>query len=384
MAREIYVPVFDSFFESSIMREPLIVRFVMLALIRLAWRPRANGVIDVDPLIFAGSLNLPPADVEEAIKRLMEPDPLSASPDEDGRRIIPVHPDRPMRGWRLVNWQRYRIMVNRINDAARQRETYHAQKDTAPEGESATSGESPESPKTSSDHRNSPAFTDFPVTRRDETIRNETKKPPTRGDQERVHADPDFAAFWGLYPRKLVKLRAERAWRRLNGEDRARAVRGAVVWARAWEAVPADFRGTCPHPASWLNARRWEDPAADVEATAARALRESRGGRPPHLTAPLAGKAAPQPAPERPKRDPNGSHAPARAREAARKREEWALWEAAYGQGIVEPKPEPFHPAKFYGPNSRADERERLQWWEGGMDDAFDREPVPVAAGSES
>jgi hypothetical protein len=122
MSRPIYVPIADSFFESSIMHEDVTTRFVMLALIRLGLRSGANGVIDIDPRIFAQSINIPYADVEVAIDRLMQPDPASSSPEEDGRRIVPVDPARPQRNWRLVNWDRYRTIVHRAADAARKRE----------------------------------------------------------------------------------------------------------------------------------------------------------------------------------------------------------------------------------------------------------------------
>jgi hypothetical protein len=130
MSREIYIPIADSFFESSIMQEELSVRFVMLALIRLALRAGANGVVDVDLRTFAGAINLPVKDVERAIGRLMEPDPASASPDEDGRRLVPVDPARPFRNWRLVNWPKYRGIVHRANDAARKRDERHTRENS--------------------------------------------------------------------------------------------------------------------------------------------------------------------------------------------------------------------------------------------------------------
>ena len=139
MSREIYVPIADAFFESSIMREELPVRFVMLALIRLGLRPGARGVIDMDPVIFAQSINIPYPDVERAIKRLMEPDPASGCPDEDGRRIVPTNPARPFRGWRLVNWGRYKDIVHRANDAARKRdERSHEEDDNTDDTDTST------------------------------------------------------------------------------------------------------------------------------------------------------------------------------------------------------------------------------------------------------
>ena len=141
MSRLIYVPIADSFFESSIMREELPVRFVMLALIRLALRAGANGEVDVDPKMFALQLNLPFDQVESAIARLMQPDPASSSPDEDGRRIVPMDPARPFRNWRLVNWSKYKYIVHLATDAARKREERHREKNTTD-----TSGTVPEHP----------------------------------------------------------------------------------------------------------------------------------------------------------------------------------------------------------------------------------------------
>lgn len=174
MSREIYVPIADSFFESSIMREELPVRFVMLALIRLALRAGANGVVDIDPQIFALSINLPLPDVEAAIRRLMEPDPASSSEDEDGRRIVPVNPARPFRNWRLVNWPKYQTIVHRANDAARKRDEYHAKKEDT--------GDLPHSPEVSVVLQKSPSSSSFRATR------TSTK---TRGREEgRVPSPP--------------------------------------------------------------------------------------------------------------------------------------------------------------------------------------------------
>ena len=117
--RAIYVPIFDSFFESSIMREDVTTRFVFLAMIRLAWRPRSHGIVDVDPVMFAASLNIPYEDVVKAIKRLMEPDEESGSKREGGRRIVPVDPSRPMRCWRVVNWLEYKHLLTKANDKVR-------------------------------------------------------------------------------------------------------------------------------------------------------------------------------------------------------------------------------------------------------------------------
>jgi hypothetical protein len=248
MPRAIYVPVFDSFFEGSIMHEDLPTRFVMLALIRLAWRSGALGEVDVDPGIFAASINIPLPDVERAIRRLMEPDPASGNPDEDGRRIVPIHPDRPFRGWRLVNWPRYRVMVNRINDAARQREAYHARKDIS---------------KVSESLQTSPGVSEIPenpVTRRDETKRDETNTPKAHR-RSAPKSDESFERFWTEYPRRVGKGEASKAWSSLSAEDKALALKAAPAFKEAWAGSPE--RKFLAHPATWLNKGRWNDDPAE-------------------------------------------------------------------------------------------------------------------------
>ena len=70
-----------------------------------------------------------------------------------------------------------------------------------------------------------------------------------------------FDRFWTLYPRKVAKGTARRAW------VRAVKVAGAEVIVGALEAQVAGgvFRvEKCfvPHPATWLNGERWEDDVA--------------------------------------------------------------------------------------------------------------------------
>jgi hypothetical protein len=174
--RAIYVPIFDSFFESSIMHQDLATRFVMLALIRLAHRPRSNGQVDVDARIFAASINIPYEDVERSIMRLMEPDANSGSKLEGGRRIIPLDPERPMRGWKLVNWADYKELLNKANDKIRKANEREEEKHR-----SATLGQDGQS------GQNANVTYD---TRLDETKQDEKKQP--KRERERF-APPSLA-----------------------------------------------------------------------------------------------------------------------------------------------------------------------------------------------
>ena len=68
----------------------------------------------------------------------------------------------------------------------------------------------------------------------------------------------DFDVFWGAYPRKVGKTKAQRVWVRLSKVDRAAALRALPEHVSLWRVrqVAAEF---IPHPTSWLNGRRWED-----------------------------------------------------------------------------------------------------------------------------
>ena len=80
-------------------------------------------------------------------------------------------------------------------------------------------------------------------------------------EQEPPHTPPGgFDAFWSLYPRKVGKGAAFKAWARIaptNGQCEAMcaAVRSQMRWDQ-WTKNNGQF---VPHPATWLNQRRWED-----------------------------------------------------------------------------------------------------------------------------
>ncbi len=69
---------------------------------------------------------------------------------------------------------------------------------------------------------------------------------------------PEFVRFWSAYPRKVAKAAAERCWRGINPDS-------ALV-AQIMSALEAHKKTPqwvdpvyVPHPATWLNQKRWED-----------------------------------------------------------------------------------------------------------------------------
>ena len=73
--------------------------------------------------------------------------------------------------------------------------------------------------------------------------------------------DPDFTEFWSVYPRKVAKGEARKAWR---AAVRGRKVEPKVIIVTAERfrdatraaVTPAKF---IPHPATWLNGERYGD-----------------------------------------------------------------------------------------------------------------------------
>lgn len=66
-----------------------------------------------------------------------------------------------------------------------------------------------------------------------------------------------FAAFWAHYPRKVAKQDAMKAWRKVDAHHAAimAGLRRAVD-SEQWRKDGGQF---IPHPATFLNKRRWED-----------------------------------------------------------------------------------------------------------------------------
>jgi len=80
-------------------------------------------------------------------------------------------------------------------------------------------------------------------------------------------ADDGFAAFWQQYPKKVAKPKALKAWKNLKPAGQLLAdLMAGLQWQKASADWLKDGGQFVPHPATWLNGRRWEDevqPAAN-------------------------------------------------------------------------------------------------------------------------
>ena len=69
-----------------------------------------------------------------------------------------------------------------------------------------------------------------------------------------------FEAFWTVWPRKVARRDAEKAWKQLNPSEALAAEILMDVQAKAQSiGWLKENRAFCPYPASYIRGRRWED-----------------------------------------------------------------------------------------------------------------------------
>lgn len=98
-----YAKIFSQIFDSSI-AENWQVRHVFQDMLILANR---HGEVDMTVEAIARRTNTPLEIIQFGINELSKPDPISRTPNEDGRRILPLDEHRQW-GWKIVNFAHYR------------------------------------------------------------------------------------------------------------------------------------------------------------------------------------------------------------------------------------------------------------------------------------
>jgi hypothetical protein len=98
----------------------------------------------------------------------------------------------------------------------------------------------------------------------------ETTKPLGRhapaGVEVGSDADPDFAAFWDAYPRRVAKGQARKAWKTAvvkRAVDPKAIILGAERYRddRSRQSRPIEYTA---HPATWINGERWLEQQPDT------------------------------------------------------------------------------------------------------------------------
>ena len=93
----------------------------------------------------------------------------------------------------------------------------------------------------------------------EEQEKKTTPKAP-KGAGAEIWDKPAWDRFWAVYPRKVDKAKALRAWNKLKADRKLMQIMSAALKTqRASEEWRRDNGRAIPYPSTWLNNRRWED-----------------------------------------------------------------------------------------------------------------------------
>lgn len=158
---------------------------------------------------------------KKVLNVLMSPDKTSKSKEHDGRRIVLIEESK----WLIVNYKSYRDFTYSDNPEAKRKREYRKQKrDTS----QSVSGHSVS--VSVSESESVSEYTD------------------------------EFSSFWKLYPRKIGKGAAFRSWKKIKSPvETLKLITTALEWQKKSDQWTKSNGQFIPHPATYLNQRRWED-----------------------------------------------------------------------------------------------------------------------------
>jgi hypothetical protein len=213
-----------------------------------------DGVVDITPPALAAKTSIPLEIIEKGLEQLSEPDRYSRSEREEGRRIIPIDPDRPW-GWQIVNYRHYRELASREDKKRKDRERIAEKR--------KKNNSVADCRKTSQDVADV-AHTD-----------TDTDTPK---DRSSATAPDRFPEFWETYPKKRKKAEARKKWKAKKLDRLADKIIEDVKERQRRDKRWLD--GFVPDPTTYLNGERWED-----EIEPPKGADGKREPRPPHLRA---------------------------------------------------------------------------------------------------
>lgn len=74
-----------------------------------------------------------------------------------------------------------------------------------------------------------------------------------------------FEDAWLLYPKKVAKLDAQKAWNKLRPDQQWAVMQALPIHARYWDAA-GTAKEYLPHFATWIRGERWTDELAMPQA----------------------------------------------------------------------------------------------------------------------
>jgi hypothetical protein len=242
-----YTKLFSSIVASTVWNEDNDTRIVWITLLALADR---RGIVEGSVPGLAVLARVSVDGCRAAITKLSNPDPDSRSQVKEGRRIEAVDG-----GWRIVNHEEYRRKLSEDDRREYQRH-WMAEKRARTHGVDDVDSVST-------------AVDDVDISRvqkqSTEAATKDVRTPPppqggTVARQLRQASLQAFDRFWQVYPKRVGKGAAKKAWTKLMPNTALVEAICAAVQAQArsrqWLREEGRF---IPNPATWLNQERWQD-----------------------------------------------------------------------------------------------------------------------------
>lgn len=246
-----FVKIDSGILDSSLWSESAITRVVFIT---FTTKCNRDGFVSSSYSGMLRAANVPKEDFDKAIKILESPDADSKDPANEGRRIQKVDG-----GWMVLNYTKYREYdYSDSPDAIRMREKRAKERDE----HIRTCSNNSEHVRTIDEHSASASVSSF------------SSGINTPEEKTIIYSLP-FSAFWSLYPRKVGKDAAWRAWQKLKlTQEDCTVIAAALEWQKKSEQWTREGGQYIPHPSTYLNAGRWKDeqPGVGVEAPVDRVL----------------------------------------------------------------------------------------------------------------
>jgi hypothetical protein len=224
-----YAKLMSRITESSLMEEPVAVRYCFMMMLAIA---DPEGYVIGTDVAIARRMNIPTDEFQEHLSKLMEPDPHSNSSDHEGRRVITSDGER---GYYVVNYRKYRDTRDE-----EQRREYMKEYMRKRRAEKAV------------------APVNFGKLCKPQLAKAEAEA-EAEADTLTPSAPRGFEEFWQAYPRRLAKGDAERAWKKMKCTAILPLILTAIRTAKASDAWTKEGGQFIPYPATWLNRKGWED-----------------------------------------------------------------------------------------------------------------------------
>jgi hypothetical protein len=230
-----YTKLFSSITESTIWCESPETKVVWVTMLAMADR---HGRVWASKPGLANRAQISVKKTILALDRFLSPDEHSRTTDNEGRRIEPIDG-----GWRLLNHSKYRELRDEEERKAYKREWIRKKRESVDQN---VDNVEPSRPAATHTETETETYTE--------------EKELTRKKDAQVHEQKiSFAAFWAAYPKRKSKGRAEKLWKKLDLGVQGLIIRHLgerVTTDSTWKEEGGKF---IPYPATWLNARGWED-----------------------------------------------------------------------------------------------------------------------------